>query len=271
MKSPLRYPGGKSRAMKTLLHYVPLYEEYREPFVGGGSLFLTLKELFSARKYWINDLHEDLYFFWFCLKHKPRELIQRVQAIKDRESDGRKLYEQMRFMKSTNGLDRAVRFFVLSRISFSGTVDSGGYSEHAFYNRFTQSAIQRLEDAATMLPDTRITKLDYETVVTAPGNNVFLFLDPPYLSNSSSKLYGNRGDLHYNFDHYRFVEVMKSCPHKWLITYDDCEEIRKLFSFAHIHPFVLQYGMNNYKQKRAKKGKELIITNYEVLPQRVLF
>jgi DNA adenine methylase len=47
-----------------------------------------------------------------------------------------------------------------------------------------------------------------------------------------------------------------------LITYDDSPEVRKLFSFAHIVEWELQYGMNNFTQGSAAKGKELFIKNY---------
>lgn len=103
---------------------------------------------------------------------------------------------------------------------------------------------------------------DYELLLTAPGDDVFIFLDPPYLSKTHSRLYGKRGELHTGFDHQRFAASLKSCPHRWLVTYDDCEEIRDLFSFAEIIEWELQYGMNNYKQDSATKGKELFIKNY---------
>jgi DNA adenine methylase len=57
---------------------------------------------------------------------------------------------------------------------------------------------------------------------------------------------------------------MKKCNHSWLITYDDSPEIRKNFNFANIYEWELQYGMNNYKQGKAEKGKELFISNYEL-------
>jgi DNA adenine methylase len=75
-------------------------------------------------------------------------------------------------------------------------------------------------------------------------------------------LYGKRGEIHTAFDHERFADEMKSCTHRWLITYDDSEAVRDLFSFADIVEWELQYGMNNYKQKTAAKGKELFIKNY---------
>lgn len=49
-----------------------------------------------------------------------------------------------------------------------------------------------------------------------------------------------------------------------MITYDDSPEVRKLFKFANIYEWELQYGMNNYKQSKAEKGKELFITNYKL-------
>jgi len=49
------------------------------------------------------------------------------------------------------------------------------------------------------------------------------------------------------------------CKYKWLITYDYSPEIRELFDFINIKEYSLQYGMNNYKQKKAEKGKELVI------------
>ena len=59
-----------------------------------------------------------------------------------------------------------------------------------------------------------------------------------------------------------FAKAMRNCPHRWLITYDDSPYIRELFEFANIVEWELQYGMNNYKQGKADKGKELFIKNY---------
>jgi len=70
IKSPWRYPGGKSRAIKTIAPLIPGFEQYREPFVGGGSLFIYLKQVFSKRKFWINDLYFDLANFLANLSAK---------------------------------------------------------------------------------------------------------------------------------------------------------------------------------------------------------
>jgi DNA adenine methylase len=267
IKSPLRYPGGKSRAIAKILEQLPeSFLEFREPFVGGGSVFVAIKQKFPAVKVWINDLNFDLYCFWKIAQSNTQEFADEITTIKNKTKNGRALFEE--FKSSLNHdlseFERAVRFFVLNRISFSGTVDSGGYSEAAYHSRFTHSSISRLLSLETVLQDVKITNLDYRDVIHEPGNNVLIFLDPPYLAATQSRLYGKNGDLHLGFEHAEFSNEMKKCRHNWLITYDDSTEIRQNFSYANLYEWELQYGMNNYKQGNAAKGKELFITNYSV-------
>lgn len=118
--------------------------------------------------------------------------------------------------------------------------------------------------------------MDYEEVVKAEGENVFIFLDPPYFSATKSALYGKNGKLHKGFDHERFAETMKSCNHKWLITYDNCEYIKDLFSFANISEWNLMYGMRNVNSAKPNQtetsnqlGKEIFIANFELSKRKV--
>ncbi len=265
--SPLRYPGGKSRAINAILKHVPAsIQEYREPFVGGASVFLAIKGLFGSAisRYIINDLNVDLMHFWRFCRDDLETLADAVQAFRENYAhDGRALY---RFLIDTENMrfdfDRAVRFFIMNRITFSGVMDAGGYSQQAFEKRFTPSSIQRLRQLNGLLTNAQMLNEDYEAIVTQPGDNVFMFLDPPYYSATASKLYGVRGVLHTSFDHARFAQVMHKSTHRWLITYDDSPYIRELFSFAAISMWELQYGMNNFGQATAAKGKELFIRNF---------
>ena len=66
LKTPLRYPGGKSRALSKLFQYLPDlkdYDEYREPFLGGGSVALEVSKRYPHLDIWVNDLYEPLYNF----------------------------------------------------------------------------------------------------------------------------------------------------------------------------------------------------------------
>jgi DNA adenine methylase len=265
IKSPLRYPGGKSKAIGQILEYVPeKFAEYREPFIGGGSLFIYLKQLHPDSRFWINDLNMDVYCFWLYAQKDVEGLTKAIWKIKREWKDGKELFRELANQDSKNLLpfERAVRFFVLNRITFSGTVEAGGYSQKAFESRFTDSSIERLYPLGELLRDVHITNLDYRDVLLPDGDNVFTFFDPPYLSATKSRLYGKKGLLHTGFNHDEFAEALKVYRHQWLVTYDDSVQIRSNFSFAHIYEWELQYGMNNYKQDTAAKGKELFISNY---------
>lgn len=265
IKSPLRYPGGKSRAVEIIAKLIPAFDEFREPFVGGGSVFIYVKQRFSDKKFWINDLYLELFKFWEMSQKDVNKLIDKIYEWREMYPIGKELHVFLnKNLASFNDLERAAAFFIYNRITFSGTSLSGGFSEQAFTGRFTESSIQRLNKFAEVIKGSKITNLDYEEVVSKKGKNVFIFLDPPYYSATKSALYGKNGNLHKGFDHKRFARIMQNCPHKWLITYDDSEYIRELFSFAHIVPWNLTYGMRNITENSDQKGKELFISNYDI-------
>ena len=145
-KSPLRYPGGKSRALKQIFHHIPTnIAEFREPFVGGGSVYFAIRSTFNSNiSYWINDLNYDLYCFWKQTRDNANELVNELKKIHTSTKDGRALFEKLTKDRDVlcndksmlSEFKRAVRFFVLNRITFSGVVDSGGYSQAAYEKRF---------------------------------------------------------------------------------------------------------------------------------------
>ncbi|MDR1127080.1 MAG: DNA adenine methylase [Treponema sp.] len=263
IRSPLRYPGGKSRAVETIAKLIPDFDEFREPFLGGGSVFVYVKQCYPNKKYWINDLYSELYKFWVMTQKDVNALIAKVYEWREKYPAGRELFQFLnKNSESFNDLEKASAFFIYNRITFSGTTLSGGYSESAFKGRFTESSIERLNGLAKVINGSTITNYDYEELVKKEGKNVFIFLDPPYYSATKSALYGKNGDLHKSFDHRRFAENMKNCNHKWLITYDDSEYIRGLFSFANIIPWNLTYGMRNTTVNSNQNGKELFISRF---------
>lgn len=276
MKSPLRYPGGKSRAVERIFKLLPPFDEFREPFVGGGSVFLHVKTIFPQKRYWINDLYPDLFLFWKHAQQNCNQVLAQVRKWKNEFGIGKELHRFLREkLETLSPIQRAAAFFVFNRITFSGTTHSGGYSEQAFLERFTESSVRRLADLEVALEATRITNQDYEEVIIAPGNNVILFLDPPYFSATKSALYGKNGNLHKSFDHERLALTLKNSTHQWIITYDDSDYIRQLYDFAKVFSWDLTYGMRNVTPTSNQNGKELFVSNYltslDMSKQRQLF
>ena len=127
LKSPLRYPGGKSRAIKILMPFFPKdFDELAEPFFGGGSVGLYLAQNFGLKQIFANDLNTDLYCFWQTLKTQNKALIDEIKRTRQTHTNGRELYEKLLARRGENLSDfqRAVDFFVLNRITFSGVVDT---------------------------------------------------------------------------------------------------------------------------------------------------
>jgi len=265
IKSPLRYPGGKSRAVKIISPIIPDFDEFREPFLGGGSVFVFLKQKCPKKTFWINDLYPNLYYFWKQTQQNLDKLIKQVNSWRNEFENGKDLHRYLLDNIATfDELKKASAFFILNRITFSGTSESGGFSKTAYEKRFTQSSIERVKFLSSILTATKITNYDYQKVIEEKGDNVFIFLDPPYYSAAKSALYGKNGNLHKTFDHERFANALKNTKHKWLITYDDSEYIRGLFSFANITEWNLTYGMRNVNKNGNQNGKELFISNYHL-------
>ena len=265
-RSPLRYPGGKQKAIASIAAMLPAEAvEYREPMVGGGSVFFHARKCNFASKYWINDQFADLIAFWRTVQNGETagKLVSDLERLRARFSgpeEIKRYFLAARLEEPEDEYRRALLFFFFNRVTFSGTTRAGGFSASASMLRFTASSIKRLAAMEQALKDVSITSRDFEEVITAPGDGVFLFLDPPYFT--ASRLYGRKGSLH-DFDHERLAELLKGSAHKFLMTYDDCEEVRRLYGWAHISEWRLQYGMNNCNSDNLSKiGCELFIKNY---------
>ena len=267
VKSPLRYPGGKSKAIKFLTRFFPRdFKELREPMFGGGSITFYWVQKRPSARFLAGDINYDLFCFWKTLQEDKDRLVKEIRRIKETYKDGRKLFEDImrRREKGLDDFQRAVDFFILNRITFSGTVDCGGYSEQAFKKRFTWSSIDRLELAYEVIKKVDFYYGDYGELLKMDGEDVVIFLDPPYYSAQKSKLYGKKGDLHLQFDHERFYKLVKDCKHKVLITYDNSDYIKNLYSDFYTVEWELSYGMTNYKQDRVRVGSELLIANFPI-------
>lgn len=265
-RSPLRYPGGKQRAIGQIANYFPSKaQEYREPLVGGGSVYFYARSINLCEKYWINDAFAELISFWQIVQnHDTCEALMKdlhkFHSEHNSAQELKKIYERFKDEFAPDNYRQAFLFFFFNRVSFSGTTKAGGFSSAASLLRFTQSSIERLKDMPEALANTKISNSDFSELIESPGDDVFVFLDPPYYT--AKKLYGPKGSLH-QFDHDKLANLLKETNHKFLITYDDCPEIRDLYRWANIIDWRLQYGMNNCSiEGKSKIGTELFISNY---------
>jgi len=151
-------------------------------------------------------------------------------------------------LDDTNALERAVKYFVINRCSFSGATLSGGFSEESSKKRFTKSSIDRVRQVD--LSDVDVHDEDFTTFLAThgKGRKGFVFVDPPYyLDQKKSRLYGNNGDLHENFDHEGLRRALGRVERDWVLTYNDAPYIRELYKDYVIVDVAWSYGMNSTK------------------------
>ena len=270
LKTPLRYPGGKSRALTKLLKYLPSREitEYREMFLGGGSVALEMtKRLPKDVPIWVNDLYEPLYNFWIVLRDNPDELQRKLQELKSRFPDqgsAHGLFLQAKDVindRAQSNTDRAIAFYVLNKCSFSGLTESSSFSKQASDNNFTMRGILKLKEYSYLIKRWKITNLDYQELA-ADEKLTFIYADPPY--NIKDVLYGNKGQMHKGFDHARFADVMDACLCNVMISYNDHPDIIERFlewcQYDYEHTYTMR-STGTYMSDQ-KKRRELILTNY---------
>lgn len=247
-RSPLRYPGGKNRAIKSIFPLIPVNEtKLCSPFLGGASIELACT---TKMKVFGSDVFEPLIDFWDILLHNPNQLIERVESYYPLSRTT--FYNlQKRYASLTDKIERAATFFVLNRSSFSGTTLSGGMSpEHP---RFTLSAIERLRDFR--VENFEVACKDFRDSIPEHKDD-FLYLDPPYMIEQS--LYGMKGDTHKGFNHNALAELLLK-RERWVMSYNDSPEIRTLYKNNPILPVEWIYGMSKNKQ-----SNEIIILSQDL-------
>jgi DNA adenine methylase len=270
--SPLRYPGGKTRACKIIENVIiehldiTSFDTIISPFFGGGSF-----EFYMQNKYGVmliaNDKHTPLYNFWKQVKIDKEALCEGLRAIATVSVSKEQFvgYRKTIMDLDADTLQQAIQYFVINRCSFSGSTLSGGFSEEASRKRFTPSSIQKIE--ALDFTNIVIYNDDFYDFLTHPHvanaastattATALLFLDPPYYLERKSKLYGNNGDLHEGFDHLRLFNFLKDEKRNWVLTYNNCAFIRDLYKDFTIIDVNWKYGMNTSKQ-----SSEIIIINH---------
>ena len=286
MKTPLRYPGGKSRAVETLMSFVPEdCGEICSPFLGGGSFELALAE--KGIKVHAYDGFRPIVWFWHALLKDPEYLallIERTRKYKrylkprsKPDDDGnfptvrakglpKKSFdmfrEEIRYaLRNEYSCNRtdvphyelAAKVYAVNRSSFSGATLTGGFSEEASFARFTDELIDDIRNFK--IDNLKVGFADFKSSISR--HDCLLYLDPPYfLDEARSKLYGDQGDMHSFFPHMALYSILRKRKN-WILSYNNCEEIRELYRDYQIHDAEWTYGMN-----KSKKSSEIVITNF---------
>ena len=272
LKTPLRWPGGKSRACIKMDPYFPdlrNYNEFREPFLGGGSVAIHVTKKYPDLKIWVNDLYEPLVNFWQQLQMFGDDLKDNLLDLKSKNNTPDKAREL--FLKSKNyvndqtlsNLDRAAAFYVVNKCSFSGLTEISSFSPQASTGNFSVRGIEKLPEYSKLIVNWRITNYSYDYLLDG-DTTAFVYLDPPY--DIKDNLYGRKGSMHKGFDHDKFAADCNANNMDMLVSYNTDQLVKNRFLGGkwNAAEFDLTYTMRSVGEymREQKQRKELLLFNY---------
>jgi site-specific DNA-adenine methylase len=275
IKTPLRYPGGKSRACVKMDPYFPdlrNYDEFREPFLGGGSVAIYITKKYPNLDIWVNDLYEPLVNFWQQLQMFGSDLKDKLVDLKSTHNNPESAKELFLASKekindqSLPSLGRAVAFYIVNKCSFSGLTESSSFSPQASNSNFSLRGIQKLPEYSALISKWRITNYSYDYMMDG-NKGAFMYLDPPY--DIKDNLYGRKGSMHKGFDHDKFAADCDANNMDQLISYNSDQLVKDRFKDWNTGEFDLTYTMRSVGEymRDQKQRKELLLFNYNKTPK----
>lgn len=253
----LRYPGSKFNATKFIEPFWQNinFNEYREPFLGSGAVFFKMPKV---QLNFLNDLDENL-INCFEIVQDENFLIKLKSDVKNIKPN-KEWFNTLKSTHPQSNYERALKYFLINRTAYSGIMNLPNWGFHNTKSVQPDKWPERLDKAHEKLKHVNLSKKHFRDIINLPSNNdVWMFIDPPYFSADQKRAYSKSFEIK---DHLELAEILKSTKFKFCLTYDNCDEVKELYSWANIFEIEWMYHTANSKVTTRKKGKELIITNY---------
>lgn len=269
--SLIRYPGGKNKIKREIIKTIKQFNTdiYVEPFCGALGIAIPIIKEQPPKSYsLINDKDYNIFAMWESVITYPTELIKKVMGYTPSVDSFREFKERLRHQKE-NIVQLGFMKLVIHQISYSGLGEKAGSPIGGFSQKKKKSnepsdylvgcrwnALRIEKEILTLheiLKDTECSCLDFEEVIRRSPGATF-YLDPPYYIQGNA-LYIEQFS---KSDHERLANSLKKVTN-WVLSYDDCPQIRELYSFATIKELGNVSTINIHNDNNIRYRKELVI------------
>lgn len=251
MNSFISWIGGKKLIRNKILEMFPeqeTFDRYIEAFGGAGWVLFSSERHAKMEVY--NDVNGNLVNLFRCIKHHPEALQKELEFILMSREQFFDAKEQIE-VKGLTDIQRAARFYILIKESFGSDIRTFGVRPKDMAN-----AIEYIFEVSKRLRMVVIENQDFERILkTYDKKNALFYLDPPYYE--AEKYYP---DKFMSEDHLRLKEALGRIKGKFILSYNDCEYIRKLYDGYSIVEVDRTHNLVQGKEK--PRYKELLIKNY---------
>lgn len=287
IKTPVSRVGNKTSILKILYAVFPLnYKKYVDVFGGSGAVLLGKDEPDRFEVY--NDYDHNLANLFRVMRSRTLAFIRKLGFLHLNSRDDFNVYKKfiseerfddkyfqqemeltkimfpplraeeirkiMRRKKRNYSVRSAVMYFKLLRFSFSSSGKSFGAKAFDIRNLF--ETIQKLQDR---LATTIVENQDFEPLIKHyDSKETFFYLDPPYYQTEHFYSSGFGWS-----DHVRLSEILLNIDGLFLLSYNDCPEIRDLYKGCYFYNFKRLHNMRQ-KFEAGSEFPELLISNYDL-------
>jgi len=242
--SPLRYPGGKNKLAKLIARICTdnnINGHYVEPYAGGASVALYLLIERKMSKITINDYDKSIYAFWYSVLNYTQKLCKLIEETPITIDEWKKQKEIQKRKNEVGLLELGFSTLFLNRTNISGIINAGpigGMKQKNKYKldcRFNKKEIiRRIKLIASLKDQIRLFNLDAIELIKlikkeSNNSNTIFYFDPPYFLKGPT-LYMN---FYKKEDHKKVAQEIKKIKNiHWIVSYDDVEEINKMYSWV---------------------------------------
>ena len=274
----LKWVGGKRGLLPQLLPLIPKnFNNYFEPFVGGGALFFELYRLglLQNKKIFLFDINEELINTYKAVQQSPSKLLDKLEKFQQKHS--KEFYYEVREwdrdknFKNIDKVLRAARFIYLNKTCFNGLyrVNKKGYFNVPI-GRYKNPKIYDeglILNASYALKNATIEVADFSKAIELAKRGDFIYFDPPYYPLSNTSNFTSYTDLAFLEDEQkRLYQVFKELDKKGCFVMEsnsDTNFIKNLYKDYKIDIVYMHRFINSKKDGRGKIG-ETVIRNSKI-------
>lgn len=268
----IKWAGGKTQLLNIITENLPdSYNNYYEPFIGGGAVLLSVK----PEKALINDINEQLINLYIQIRDSVDDVLNKINNLdsvpctKEFYYSIREQYNQ-KILSGEKDAQAAALMIWLNKHCFNGLyrVNSKGLFNVPFNNRVKgksvdESNIRAISDYLNQAK-VNITCMDFEEACTTVSSGDFVYFDSPYVPESETAYFTDYAKGGFSLeDHKRLSKLFKCLDEKGakiMLSNNDVPLVRELYEGYKIQSFAVKRMINRNANKRT--GKEVLITNY---------
>jgi DNA adenine methylase len=285
-KTPIRYAGGKTRAIKHILPYFPKdTTKVVSPFMGGGSLEVHLTNLgIEVQSY---DIFRALVVFWKQVISNNKDMVEFMRTIEPTQERYKEVKEILFNWEYTQEMlkDWKTDFYKRENPIKLSDVEIAAYY---YFNHNTSYGPGYLGWASSVyLNETKWNKMiedisnfdgtlinvnegSFEDVLPNHSED-FLYLDPPYFMGNDvdNKMHAaiypmkNIPVHHDGFNHEKLRDILHSHKGKFIMSYNNCETIREYYKDFRLEYPSWNYSMGNGETRIGENRKREGIVNHK--------